>query len=176
MGVKRDFDIDLLSLKEGRHEYEFGFNDSFFDLFEEPLVSKGEGKVKLTLNKALNLLELTFEINGSVRLVCDRSLDPFDMPIELSRDIIMKYGEEDQELSEDIMMINWDTQRINVAQLIYEFISLEVPIRKLHPRYENEESSIEDDELFYQSEKPSDENKEKIDPRWEALKELKNKR
>ena len=106
-------------------------------------------------------------------LICDRSLDPFEFPIDLRQKVIMKFGDEDTELSDEIIMIEWNTQRINIAQLIYEYIGLEIPLKKLHPRYDNEVDT--EDTLFYSSENEKNPQDPDVDPRWETLKSLKKK-
>ena len=169
----RDFDIDIFRLGNKLEEFEFEFEDQFFENFDNSLISKGNGSVHLTINKTNTLMELKFDINGTIGLVCDRSLEPFDFDFRSHRELIIKFGETDEELSDEIAMIHWDTQRINVAQYIYEFIGLEVPMKKLHPKFSNEEDDVEE-ELIYQS-KEKETKKEEIDPRWEALKGLKNK-
>jgi uncharacterized metal-binding protein YceD (DUF177 family) len=66
-----------------------------------------------------------------------------------------------------------------VAQYIYEFIGLAIPMKRLHPRFEEEEQEDEDIEgiLIYSTKKegddPEDEEDEKIDPRWDILNNLK---
>ena len=58
-------------------------------------------------------------------------------------------------------------------QDVLEFLSLEVPMKKLHPRFSNEEKNSEEEILIYSSPTESD-NKEEdvIDPRWQKLKNL----
>ena len=168
MGKARlnDYRIDIQGLSNNTHDFEFEFDDDFFSLFENSLVSKGNGHCSIELTKTDSMITLKFEVKGEVELICDRSLDPFSYPIEVAQEIRYKYGIEEKELSEDVFVILQDTQSLNVALPLYEFISLEVPMKKLHPRFEGEES----EDIIYQSE---DEKKDEIDPRWEALKKLK---
>jgi uncharacterized metal-binding protein YceD (DUF177 family) len=93
--------------------------------------------------------------------------------------LVLKYGEEiDSREEDEIIFMPWNTHSINIAQFVYEFISVAIPLKKLHPRYNNEDLSIED-HLIYSSGKQSDSNKnpgikeDEIDPRWQRLKELK---
>ena len=37
--------------------------------------------------------------------------------------------------SDDLLQITTDTQNINVAQHLFDYIGLAVPMKKLHPRY-----------------------------------------
>jgi uncharacterized metal-binding protein YceD (DUF177 family) len=100
--------------------------------------------------------------------------------------MVYKYGSEEKEIDENVFMITRDTPVINVAQLIYEFILLALPLKKIHPDHRNElddeELEVEggyvyiDDELESEDENPeSTEEIKPVDPRWEQLKKLKNK-
>ena len=171
----RDFDIDIFRLGNEPNEFHYTFDDKFFEKFENSLISKGNGTVDVVINKTPTLMELEFKLKGEVELICDRSLDPYQHKFDSERNLIIKFGEVDEELSDEIIMVHWDTQRINIAQFIYEFIGLEVPMKKLHPRYEGEDDDESEEEMIYQSKSEEQEENNDIDPRWEALKGLKNK-
>jgi uncharacterized protein len=64
----------------------------------------------------------------------------------------LKYGEEDREIDDEIEMISRNRQGINVGQYIYEFIATSIPMKKLHPRYSEEEAKEVGDKLIYTSE------------------------
>jgi len=67
-----------------------------------------------------------------------------------------------------------DTPSINIGDFIYEFITLAVPLKKLHPRYEEAFDEDDEPEMIYTSQEESDEEEsQESDPRWEALKKLK---
>lgn len=173
VNVLDDFNIDIIKLKEGSHDYQFEIGNSFFEAFEGDLVENGSGLVNLTLEKSERLIELNFDLDLKVGLLCDRSLDPFDHNIKESKGLILKFGEEEEEIDDEISIIPIDKQRINVAQYIYEYIGLSIPMKRLHPRFDEDDDT---DELIYSSdeEKESDKsNDEAIDPRWQKLRDLK---
>ncbi|MBL3656410.1 YceD family protein [Fulvivirga sediminis] len=168
-----NFNIDVFKLKSGDHDYQFQIGNKFFDAFPESLIDKGNGEVKVTLEKTETFIKLNTHIEVTVELSCDRSLDLFDHPINTDNEIILKFGDEEEEISEEIMIIPRDRQRINLAQFIYEFIMISIPMKKLHPRYNEDEES---DEIIYTSETMPDtdeDQNEDIDPRWQKLKKLK---
>lgn len=183
------FDIEIIKFKEGRHEIDFEIGDSFFQNFEDnEIVQKGRLTTRVIMDKGANVIELTFLIKGTVQLTCDRSLEVFDHPLEISEKMIYKYGSEEQEIDENVYMITRDTPSINVAQLIYEYILLALPAKKIHPEYRNELDDEEfeadggyvyiDDELENEPEEESPESETEVkpvDPRWEQLMKLKNK-
>ncbi len=185
----RAYDIDIIKLNEGEHTFTFHIDDEFLGHFEEnDLVSKGELTATVQINKLGSLIEAGFKIEGKVNLTCDRSLEDFDHPLSTTEKVLYKYGSEEKEISEDIYMITRDTAKINVGQLIYEFILLAIPAKKIHPDYldEMDEEDFEGEgDVVYSSERalegedPDDagdeDSNENIDPRWEALKKLNNK-
>ena len=58
--------------------------------------------VDLLLTKHETFIETEFKISGAAHLVCDRSLEPFDFPIESKNKIVFKYGDEYQEMTDEI--------------------------------------------------------------------------
>ncbi|WP_258103391.1 DUF177 domain-containing protein [Marinoscillum sp. MHG1-6] len=176
MGFKhlREFQINIFGLSNKLHEFEFEIDNKLFAAKENSLVEKGSGQCKLSLKKSETMMNLHFEINAEVELICDRSLDPFEYPIAIEEDIIIKFGEDDYELSEEVFVIRKDSPSFNVGDFIYEFISLAVPMKKLHPRFADED---EQEDLIYTSggeESPEESKDDEVDPRWEALKKLKD--
>ena len=92
-------------------------------------------------------------------------------PIEETNKVIFKYGQEEQELDHDVLMITNETQQIDVGQFIFEFIGLAVPMKKLHPRFND--NIEESDALIYRTEEEPVDDHSDPDPRWSKLNELK---
>ena len=172
----RDFQIDIFRLSHKLHEFEFNIDDRLFSQFEHSIVEHGKGKCYLELTKSETMMTLNFRIDAFVELICDRSLDSFDYPIKIDEKVIIKFGEDNYSLSEDVLVIKQDTASINIGEFIYEFITLAVPLKKLHPRFEDELEEDDEPEMIYtsQDEEETDDSQE-TDPRWEALKKLKGK-
>ncbi len=186
----KQYNIDIYGLKEGIHSFEFEIKNDFFAYYENDIVKEGDLKALVTLNKTSTMINMTMEIDGKVSLTCDRSLEEFDFPIQITEKVIYKFGEEYKEVSEEIVIITRDTQSINVGQILFEIICLQVPVKKIHPDYRTEEDDDEDylgGVLVYSSEIAEDGDIEEVsegdesddpiepDPRWSKLKDLKNK-
>ena len=160
--------VNILGLSLSIHHFEYDLGGEFLKKYDAGLVSEGSFKAQVAIDKRETFLDISFTILGSVKLVCDRSLDEFDYPIDVSSKIIFKYGDEDKEISEDVMMIHRGTESLELGKFIYEFIALAIPMKKLHPRFQDE--SDEEGGIVYTSD--PEEKKEEIDPRWEMLKKL----
>jgi len=177
MDQLKDFDIQVYKLGNKQYQYEFNVNAAFFSEFEGELVESGKITVDAVLDKRENLMELVLDFSGYVDLVSDRSLEPFQYPISINKKLLYKYGEEEQELEEDVMVITKNTQVINVGHFIYETIVLQIPLKKLHPD-EIEEDEEHNDYVYIDNAEAEieEEEEEQIDPRWVALKKLNKKK
>lgn len=161
--------VNILGLSHSIHHFDYQIDEAFFDHYGKGLIETGNFNVKVSIDKRETFLEAEFEVAGAVQLICDRSLDSFDFPIKTRKKMVFKYGEEEQELSDEIQIIQRDTVSLDLGQLMYEFIALSVPMKKLHPRYNDEDP--DEEKIIYTS---SEEKKEEgIDPRWDILKKLK---
>ena len=125
--------ISFAGLKEGRHEFEFDVDDSFFDQFDSSEIKKGKLSVDVILLKNSQVLEMSFNIDGSVKTICDRCLDEFDLPLKYQGKLFFKFGEESYELTDEIIILSSSEHEINISQFIYEYIHLALPYRRIHP-------------------------------------------
>ena len=173
------YSINIVGLSNKQHHFHYDFGGEFFRQYGSDVVSEGSFEVDLLLDKHETFLETEFKIKGTARLICDRSLEPFDHPIEIMRKIMFKYGDKDEEITDEIIIIQRDTATLELGQYIYEFIALAIPLKKLHPKFRDEEENDDDlstGKIVYSSEpeeNDDDENGDDIDPRWNILKKLK---
>ena len=171
----RNFSINILGLSKGLHHFDFHLDDDFFKNYGSEVIQKGSFDAKITLDKRETFIDAQFDLNGFTELICDRSLESFQHPISISRKMVFKYGEEEKEVSDEIMIIPDQKDKLDAGQFIYEYILLEIPMKKLHPRFSKDEPD-EEGSIVYSSASDNEEggNDDKpIDPRWEALKKLK---
>ena len=173
------YSVNIIGLSNKIHHFDYEISDAFFRQYGTDLVSDGTFRVEVTLNKHETFIEADFKIKGAATLTCDRSLEPFEYPIWTTKKVLFKYGERDEEISDEIVMINRDTATLELGQYIYEFIALAIPMKKIHPKFRAEE--LNEDEtaegkIVYSSdssEGKDDDNEDNIDPRWNILKKLK---
>ena len=166
----KKFVIDIYRLRNKLHQYEFEVDDVFFNNLDQDIVKHGALKANIDLEKNDSFLGMDVWIEGNLELICDRCLEPFRHPISEHRKMIFKYGDREQELDHDVIMITDDTQQIDIGQHIFEFIGLAIPMKKLHPKYDEDSDDYES--LVYSSIDDTESTSE-IDPRWDKLNDLK---
>lgn len=168
------FVIPIHGLKVGTHYYDLEVQESFFESFEKSEIEKGSGKVELVLHKDERMLRLDFYLKGAVEFPCDRCGESFDQLLELRRTIYMKFGNESMEKDDDLEVLGPNTHELDLSQYIYEFFHLSLPLKRAHNEGDCDPSTLEK-LREHQNVKASSEDADGIDPRWEKLKELRDR-
>ena len=162
----RSFDIKIQSLSNNEHSFQFYFNQELFDYFSnENEIKNTSGICKISLLKSDLMLNIKFSINGKTDLICDRTLKKFTYELNSNKKMLFKFGDEDQELSDEMVIIDRNKSKINFGKFIYEFFILEIPVKRLHPSVKNEDNI---DNFVFSTKKTND-----IDPRLDPLNKLK---
>ena len=175
----RTYDIHIVGLDNKRYEYDFTSDDTFFAALEQDLIAKGTVQTHVLLDKSETMIRLNFHITGTVEQTCDRCLDLYDEPVDTQQTMLLKFGDHNEELSDEIELIERNTATINVARYIFEFIGLSLPMKRLHPRFRDEDDEEDEDpngKLIYSSGTATNDNdandQPEVDPRWAALRKL----
>ena len=165
----RNYDISFSGLKAGKHEFKLEIDKGFFQLFDtEQEFTNPRITADVLLDKHSTFLEFDIKVMGTVELVCDITTENFDHPVENDIRVLVKFGEEYDDSEEDVITIPANDHAFNISQLVYESVVLSIPMKKVSPEVSDEDLAILD--KF----SPKEE-EHKSDPRWDALKNLKNK-
>jgi uncharacterized metal-binding protein YceD (DUF177 family) len=116
------------------------------------------------------MLLFDFTMEGNVIVPCDRCLEDLELEIEGYNELIVKMGEDKEELSENVIVVSSKDYEIDVAQYIYEFITLMIPMRNVH----DENGQACDPEILKEIEKhiTHESPETPTDPRWDSLKNI----
>ncbi|MFA8433860.1 MAG: DUF177 domain-containing protein [Marinifilaceae bacterium] len=165
------YTVPFKGLNDGVHEFEFTIDEKFFEHFQGAEDYKGELEVKVVLEKKTLVMPLEISLRGKVNVNCDRCLDRFDLPVEGTTSLFIKFGEEREELAEDVIVVPEEENEIQLAQYIYELFSLSLPLKIVHPDDEDGFSTC-NEEMIQKIDEFSVKEEEKIDPRWNELRKL----
>ena len=172
----KEFNIAFAGLKQGKHEFTFELDNEFFESFGYDEFNSAAVIATVELDKRSTLIDLSIEGSGSVNVNCDVTNEPFDLPIDATMEIVVKFGDHYNDDNEDILILPHGEYEVSVGQYLYEMVVLSIPFKRTHPGLEDGslESEVLDklEELKLSS--PDEKNQgTDIDPRWEALKKLK---
>ena len=188
MGKFDLYKVELKNLSPGVHEYEYFLENKFFVDIDGDEVQKGKVKVNLTVKRTSMVFDMNFQLEGIVYVPCDRCLDDMELPVSTQNKLVVKFGKEYAEESEEIVIIPEEEGEINLVWFIYECIALAIPMKHIHaPGKCNKAMSSKlkkhtarraDDEDEFDEEAADDivvdDDAADIpsDPRWDALKGL----
>ena len=169
----KTYSIPFTGLKLGRHEFEYVINSEFFTEFEYSLVKKGDLHCQVELDKQETMIILNFHIRGDVDMACDRCLSEYPQDLEIREQQVYKFSEEEIDADDEIITLNKNDTEINVAGLLYEYITVAVPFIAVCDNEGN--TPYCDKDMLDRLNKLSggDEQEKSADPRWDALKKLK---
>ena len=172
MSKRGSFAIRISGLGEGDHDFSFELDQQFFASFEHSEAENGNVTVQIVFEKKPGVMALHFSLSGEVEVPCDRCLEPFMTKIESSQVIYVKYGDTPGEIEDDVVIIGKDDHEIEVGQMIYEFIILALPFRRIHPNDKRGHSTCNPEMLKQLKDLGAKDAKqhEQTDPRWDALK------
>lgn len=168
------YNIAFKGLAEGIHVFDYLIGDAFFVLFENSLVEQADVNVKVILEKRNTFMSLNIALTGIIPLVCDRCLEKYDQPVTHHAGLFIKFGESTGSDDEDVIWLHPDDFQINVAQLIYEYICLSIPLKHVHPTRGKESAGCNPD-MLKKLEEYTHATGSKTDERWDQLKSLTNK-
>ena len=171
MSSQSFYNIAFKGLSQGKHIFEYEVDEKFFSEFGGGVVDEGKVKVLVTLEKQSALMVVWFDIEGIVTVQCDRCLEMYDQPIKSQERIFVKFGEKEFSDGDDVIWVSVNDYQINVAQLIYEFVCLAVPIKKVHPDDQNGNSTC-DPQMIEKLDKYLIKEDKVINPVWNDLKKL----
>jgi len=174
----REFEIPYIGLKVGVHKFNYDIDGKFFEHFEDSLIHDCQVHVRVEFDKKETFFVVNFFIDGTVKTECDRCLEPFNKAIFGDFTSYIKFAEDPSRLSDEdeVIFISRDETVIDLSQLIYEYINLCLPMQKLGCERPGEEPQCNKEVLKHIANgghKGEQKSVDEVDPRWEALKDLK---
>jgi len=135
MNNRRAFEIAFVGLKPGIHTFEYEIEEKFFAEYGEQDFTNCSAKVKLELDKKSGFMLLKFDVDGTVDVSCDRCGNPLTLSLWDEFNIVVKMVDEPEKMNEqeedpDVYYISKGESHLHVADWIYEFINLTIPMQK----------------------------------------------
>ena len=173
--------LKLKTLPFGTHTVEFHLDESFFNLDEQSEVRHADVDVTLRVTrKSESTYHLEIACDGTVTFPCDRCLDDLDLPVEVDYSLnVEQLGNEVDDSNDDLLIVPSHWRELDAAPLVRDTVLLALPMTRAHEDQRDcnaamldlldshRVEAVPDDDDDQQSETTG------TDPRWEALKKLK---
>lgn len=180
VGKFSEFKLPLKSLPVGTHEFKYHLDKRFFVNMESSDIHDASVDVALTATYKSDIYDLAFAVSGNITLLCDRCLDDLQFQVDTDYHITVKYGDEYCDDSDELLVIPESDNYLNVAYMIYDTVSLAIPIKHVHPQGQcnkamsamlKKHRAYDVEDLDDTEDLPEDA-EVTTDPRWDELKKL----
>ncbi len=163
------FLIPLHRVKEGLHKFEYELDRTFFAVFEDALIDESLIQTQIVIDRKTDLMILELTFRGYMVTECDRCAEMIKLPLEGEEMQIIKFGEIEDSDDETVTYIPAAAEELNLAPLLYEVISLSIPMVKRYDCEDDPDKPCDSDVLNYLSREQSEGKDTSV---WDELKKL----
>lgn len=128
--------IDIKGLSIGTHRREFKVGEDFFKSFGNDTILNADLEVILLIDKSNGWIKVDCNITGNVEVECDRCLAELRLPVNISTTFTVKFSsvrDEDEDYGDDVIVLNESDGELDMSQIIYDYVCLSLPLKKVHP-------------------------------------------
>lgn len=166
----RTYVLNFGGLTNKEHRFRHHVDGDFFKHFDQSPIGACDVEVDVVLTKKPSFMKFDFLVDGTIETQCDRCLEPYDQAVFGDYPLVVKFGDEQDDVSEDdVIHIPRGQMRLDLAPFLYDYIVLSVPMRTVHPDDANGQPGCDNDVIERLQDGSVEDH---IDPRWEALKDL----
>ncbi len=134
-----EFRIYHKKLGIGKHKQQFNIDGKFFQSFEYSEIEKGEILVNTDIEVRNSVVIVDLQMSGTVEVQCDVCLENFDMKFTNQVLLTFKFAQAPTNpyFDDEIIYLSNNDDYIDLRKILYDYIILALPIKKVHPEDEN---------------------------------------
>ncbi|MDR8390212.1 DUF177 domain-containing protein [Aliifodinibius sp. S!AR15-10] len=166
-------EFKIVEIPEGSSERMLELDPEDLELGDYPFLG---GVIDLSFYRTIHFIRVNFHIDSDIELVCDRSLEPFEYPVEADYEVLFKVDVKEETENEEgaVRRFNFSSNTLDIEDEVRDTVMLNIPIKKLHPKFLDEDGNPKQFEVKSFGDVNDEEDSDLADPRWEKLKKLKN--
>ncbi len=172
------FNLAFVKLSNGEHQLSYEVNDSFFEYFGNQEISGASVTFLASIIKSDSMLIIDLQGTGTLVSTCDRCLNSVRFSVRPDFRVIahMNSSEVETVSNDDINLqliyLRSSDFELNLGSSIYESFLPCIPMVKSCESLENKDCDDSVTRIINQS----GSNDDSVDPRWDKLKQLLNKK
>ncbi len=168
MGQIDDRKVHFSGLKSGIYTYSMQLDDAIFEGFKNEEIKGGNVNFDVKMEKNERVTMLTFVFKGEVKTECDRCLGTMTVPVSGEETLNIRFSDTETSDDEDTVILPEGTAELDLTPWLYEYVAVRIPLQHSHI-----EGECDPEMLSYLAEGEEKRDDDYVDPRWEALKNLK---
>lgn len=174
MRKRNVYQLPIRDITSNSQEFTFKIADEFFAQREESEIRAGVADATFMVHNVGSMFRISLNVIGEVVVACDRCLDDLTVPIDANYEFAVRMGDGNDE-QDDVYYLAERDNAFDISDILYDTILLALPIVRYHEEGEcNQEMAGQLRKYAEHDEDNGEEDSQAVDPRWEALKKLKN--
>jgi uncharacterized protein len=179
---EKRYSVEVPKLRYGLNKEVFHLDRSFFEAFEFSVIQEADMQVDATFEKFETHIDARLHFSGHVVLPCDRCLEPYPQKMDFNQRIVFSKDEDLEFETDEVILLDDSVPLISLATDFYDFIHIEIPLRRVPPTEIhlcapivlemlglNPDGSEREPEVVEEEQEV-----DAIDPRWQMLRKLKD--
>ena len=164
--------VRFSELRDETNTFEFLLEESFFQKFDSTEWEAGKVKALLDVVKRADGITMDLHLKGTLSVTCDRCLEPFPFLVDTLQRLYVKYGHQEEELDDNVVVVSREDNMIDLGSYFYEYLVLALPLQRVHPEMKNGKSGCNPEMMQKLGNHIVREESERSDPRSDELKKL----
>ena len=133
------FVIPLSGLTQGGTQFNWRADGKFFGNSGNTDILDADLEVDVHVEKAVRFFGVDASVRGWVKVLCDRCLEELKLPVDTEFRLSVKFGENAETADagdREIFMIPEGSSELSLAQFVYDYTCISLPMRRVHPEGE----------------------------------------
>lgn len=138
--MENPYELPLNGMAAGRTTVRWHAGKEFFESYENTEILDADLSVEVSVEKSGRFIGVDCNLEGSVTVLCDRCLEPLQLPVSEKVLLSVKFGTESSEGASDgmegsreIVYLDSSDAVLDMAQVIYDYTCLALPLHRVHP-------------------------------------------
>ena len=133
------FVIPLIGLAQGGTQFNWRADGKFFGNSGNSEIIDADLEVDVHVERASRFFGVDATVTGWVKVLCDRCLEELELPVSTGFALSVKFGENAETADagdREIVMIPEGSSELDLAQFVYDYTCISLPMRRVHPEGE----------------------------------------
>lgn len=132
MSISAPYTLRLTGMRDIPTEYDFQLDNAYFEAVADKDIVGGEVAVHIDIALYDEGATLSIHLKGGILTTCNRCLAPMTIAIEADEQLKVVFGEEYDDDGERVT-IDERCGTLDMTNLLYEFVAIQIPIQHTHP-------------------------------------------
>ena len=138
--MENPYELPLNGMAAGRTTVRWHAGKEFFESYENTEILDADLSIEVVVEKSGRFIGVDCHLEGSVTTLCDRCLEPLQLPVSEAILLSVKFGSEPSDGASDgmegnreIVYLDASDAVLDMAQVIYDYTCLALPLHRVHP-------------------------------------------